>query len=69
MLEKAGIPGDVDGNGQVQLKDAILLQMYINRLNVTLDLSVADVDADGKIQLKDVILIQQYVNHLTVELK
>lgn len=55
--------GDVDLNGQIELKDALLLQKHIVKL-VTLEGQQkinADVNGDGVLSLKDVLMIQKYV--------
>ena len=59
------IPGDVDGDYNVDLRDIVLIQRHIaggwgespNRLNF----DNADVNADGKISLLDVMLLRRYV--------
>ena len=54
--------GDVDGDGEVDLGDAVLLTRYIaGGWNVTVNRTVADVNKDGKIDLKDVVLIRRFM--------
>lgn len=56
--------GDVDGNGVIELKDAIMLLMAINdRINLTPEeFSRADLDKNGSLAAKEALRIMQYVN-------
>ena len=56
--------GDVDGNGVIELKDAIMLLMAINdRLNLTPEeFARADLDKNGSLAAKEALRIMQYVN-------
>lgn len=55
-------PGDVNGDGQVTLKDAVLIRRYIaGGWDVELDEKCADVNGDGTVNLKDVVLIRRYI--------
>ena len=56
--------GDVDGNGAVELKDALMLLMAINdRLNLTEEqFARADLDGNGELAAKEALRIMQYVN-------
>ena len=56
------VAGDADGNGQVTLRDAIVIARYLaGGWNITVDLSSADVDADGDVDLIDVVLIKRFL--------
>lgn len=57
----AHIPGDVNDDGKVNLKDVIRLNQYVAGWSVTVNSVSADANADGKINLKDVIRLNQYV--------
>ena len=54
--------GDVDGDGEVNVFDAILTLQYLNGWSVNINTSAADVDGDGEINVFDVILMLQYLN-------
>lgn len=55
------LPGDVDGNGEVDIVDALLVaQYYVNLDPVVFNPNVADVDLDGEISIIDALLIAQY---------
>ena len=56
-----GLLGDADGNGKVNLRDAILILKSINGGDA-LDVSVADIDGNGKVNLRDAILTLQLAN-------
>ncbi len=53
--------GDVDGDGRVTAKDAMLIQRYTINLTTLTDeqLAAADVDGDGKVTGKDALIIMR----------
>lgn len=53
--------GDANGDGKVNLKDAILVLKAING-GAAVDTTASDVNVDGKVNLKDAILVLKYVN-------
>lgn len=55
------LPGDVNDDGKVNLKDVIRLNQYVAGWNVTVNSISADANSDGKVNLKDVIRLNQYV--------
>jgi uncharacterized protein YkwD len=57
------IPGDVNGDNTVSLKDVTVLFQYVNKQISTMpNGAVADVNNDDQITLKDVTRLFQYVN-------
>ncbi|MCR4710055.1 MAG: S8 family serine peptidase [Clostridiales bacterium] len=56
--------GDVDGNGFVELKDAMMLLMAVNdRLNLDADqFKRADLDGNGDLSAKEALKIINYIN-------
>ena len=58
--------GDVDGDGEVTVMDATLVQKYIVSLETLTDsqLNVADVNGDGEISVIDATQIQKIVVNL-----
>jgi len=56
----AGLLGDVDNNGIVNSRDAMLVSQYYAGIDVEINLSVADVDGNGYINSKDAMQIAQY---------
>lgn len=54
------MPGDVDGNGAVNMEDTVLLMRYIAGENVTINTSNADVNGDAKVTMDDALLMMQY---------
>lgn len=56
--------GDVNGDGIVDVKDASLLQKYVAKMSVELNLKVADVNKDGEINIKDTTIIQKFAAKL-----
>ena len=62
-------PGDANGDGVVNNRDMALLQQYINKWDVTLDVDAMDVNDDGAVNNRDLALLQQYINKWDVILK
>ena len=61
-IEGAGIAGDANEDGKVDLKDVILIRRCIaGGWDVEIDTVNADVNADDIVDLKDVILIRRYI--------
>ena len=60
-----GKKGDVNGDGSVNVSDAIdLIQAYIGNTTDTLNFSIADVDGNGVINVSDAIeIIDIYINN------
>ncbi len=63
------IPGDVNGDNIINLKDVALLQQYLSGWEVSIVEVSADTNGDGSINLKDVALLQQYLSGWEVTLK
>lgn len=55
------LPGDLDGDGKVTNKDAILLFRYTTGWDVDINTNAIDVTGDGKANNKDVITLFRYV--------
>ncbi len=57
--------GDVNGDGQVTLDDALLVMTYVVNGSVVLpangDISLGDVNGDGQVTLDDALLVMTYV--------
>ena len=62
------IPGDVNGDGKVNVRDIGVMQQYMNGWEVTMDMDAADVNNDGKVNVRDIGVMQQYMNGWDVEL-
>ena len=60
--------GDADGDGEITLLDATMLQQFLNEYEVELNEAAADADGDGEITLLDATLLQQYLNEYDVTL-
>lgn len=58
----SAVPGDVNGDGSVNLKDVVMIRRYIaGGWGVTLDEDIADVNGDAAVNLKDVVLLRRYI--------
>ena len=62
------VPGDVNGNGRVNVQDLAALQRHLNGWKIVVDTAAADVNADDKVNMKDLGLLQQYLNDWDVTL-
>ena len=63
------IPGDINSDKTVNMKDYALYQQYLDGWNTEIAILAADVNADTKQNMKDLALLQQYLNEWNVELK
>ena len=62
------IYGDLNGDGLVNKKDALLLKMYLADNSTEIDLEAADVFADGVVNKKDSLYLRQYLAGFDIEL-
>ncbi|MGN1132600.1 MAG: starch-binding protein [Ruminococcus sp.] len=55
--------GDVDGDGEISIKDATMVQKYLCHVTVLDEESVlcADMNKDGRVNVKDATAIQRYI--------
>ena len=62
----AGVLGDVDSNGRVNLADLLLVMLYSMDSSITLpnngDISLGDVNGDGWVDIADAVLLVQYLS-------
>ena len=63
------MPGDVNGDGKVNVRDIGALQQSINGWDVSIIEEAADVNGDGKVNVRDLGVLQQYINGWDVDLK
>ena len=61
-------PGDINGDGKVNMKDLTRLHQYINGWNVTVVESALDVNGDKKVNMKDLTRLHQYINGWDVKI-
>ena len=63
--EVTGLIGDVDGNGRVTIRDALIVAAFALNADVLLppgaDIERGDADGDGRISLRDALVIATYV--------
>lgn len=55
------LPGDLNGDGDVNARDIALLQRYVAGWDVAIDETAADVNDDGVINARDIALLQRAV--------
>ena len=63
------LPGDVNGDGQVDGRDIIRLAQYFAGYNVTINSANANVNGDSTLDGRDIIRLAQYFAGYNVELK
>ena len=54
------LPGDLNGDGKVTVKDLVRLQRYILDRSVEI-FGNPDTNGDGKITVKDLVRLQRYI--------
>ena len=62
------IPGDVDDNGTVNVRDYGRFQQYLNGFEVAINLAAANVDGNSSVNVRDLGRLQQYLNGWDVQL-
>lgn len=69
VTAKSGDVGDVDGDGRIDMKDAVLVAAYYNELkDLGADqLALADVNQDGRIDMSDAAKIAAFYNESITE--
>lgn len=60
--------GDVNGDGNVDVADATILQKYLNKIAISINIEVADTNGDGTVNIQDVTHIQKYLAGLVTSL-
>lgn len=56
------LPGDVNRDDTINMKDLVLLQKYLNKHDVVIDTKASDVYYDNSLNMKDIVLLQKYLN-------
>lgn len=68
LYGEGGIIGDVNGDGEVNSEDALLVMRYSMNLCRLDDLAAADVNGDGNVNMADALLIMRYANGFTQDI-
>ena len=68
-VEATYTPGDIDGDGSVNNRDAITLTRYLNEWGVNVVEAALDIDGDGFVNNRDVMTLTRYLNDWDVILK
>lgn len=55
------IAGDVNSDGEVNIRDCIALAQYLAGWEASIDIDAADCNSDGEVTIKDIILLAQYL--------
>lgn len=62
-------PGDVTGDGNVNIFDVVRLQKYLAGIEVEIDPIAADVTGDGKVNIFDVVRLKKFLAGIDVVLE
>ena len=65
---EGSLPGDANGDGEVNTMDLIRLMKYISGVEVDVAEGAGDVNGDGKVNTMDLIRLMKYINGEDVEL-
>ncbi len=69
ITESTGMPGDANGDGNVNGRDYAMILQYLNDWDVEINLDNSDVNGDGNVNGRDYALLLQYLNDWDVELQ
>ncbi len=64
----AHLPGDITGDGAVNLQDLAMLMRHLNGWDAEIDQDAVDVNGDGMVNNRDYALLQRYLNGWKVTL-
>ena len=53
--------GDVNGDGDVNMKDVLIIRKYVAGIDVEMDMAAADATDDGSVNMKDVLAMRKHV--------
>ena len=62
------VPGDINGDGNVNNHDLVAMQRYLNKWNVSVAEDALDVNGDGKVNNRDLATLQRYLANWDVTL-
>ena len=62
------IPGDVTGDGKVNLTDLVRMRKYLAGMDVIFDADAGDVTGDGTVGLADLVRLRKYLAGMDVVL-
>jgi uncharacterized protein YjdB len=57
----AVVAGDANGDGTIDIKDAVLIAQYLAGWTVSIGENAADCNGDGNVDIKDAVLLAQYL--------
>ena len=60
--------GDLTGDAEINNRDLVMLQQYLNGWDVAVGEWAADVNGDDEVNNRDLVLLQQYLNGWDVTL-
>ena len=59
--------GDANGDGDVNMKDVLIVRKHIAGMDVEIDKIAADVNGDSSIDMKDVLLLRKFIAQLIAD--
>ena len=63
----SSIIGNVNGDGDINMKDVLVLRKFVASITVEIDLVAADVNGDGAVNMKDVLMMRKFVAGIITE--
>ena len=68
VFDSSFLPGDVNGDGEVDNKDVVTLFRYLSGTDVTVNTVALDTNGDGEVDNKDVVVLFRYLSGADVTL-
>ncbi len=62
--QPAEMLGDVNGDGEVSMKDVLLMRKYLAGLDVEYNAQNADCNGDGEVNMKDVLMLRKFLANI-----
>lgn len=58
--------GDVDGDGNINVKDGVLIKKHLSQMDVKINKVNSDVNGDGDVDIQDAILLMKHLAQMDV---
>lgn len=55
------VRGDANEDGEVNMKDILLIRKYMAKFSLSIDIQAADYNLDGNVNMKDILAIRKYM--------
>ena len=61
LIDTSIVYGDANGDGNIDMRDVLLIRKHIAKQPIELSLDASDVTVDGAVDMRDVLLIRKYI--------